>query len=75
MPVFPNPVTEMFNIQGSMFKVHKIELWNSVGEKVLEKNVLTKKEMSVNVKNPDKGVYVFKIFSENIIVTGKFILE
>jgi type IX secretion system substrate protein len=83
LQIFPNPVSEKFKVEvyvkgipSGRFKVEKIELINTIGEKVLDKNnVKNENPVIVNVEKLKRGVYFVKIFSSEEVLTKKIVLK
>lgn len=74
--IFPNPTTEMFNVQGIKFNVEKIEMMNVTGETVMEiQNSGSKNSFDVNVRKLNAGIYFVRIYLEEKIFTKKIVLE
>lgn len=61
--VFPNPVSEILNININLLNNKKVdvELYNINGAKVFEKEILTNKNNKLNVSFLPKGVYLLKV--------------
>ena len=58
--VYPNPAKDVVNVSIQNVLIHKIEVYNLLGKKVL-----TSTESKINVENLPKGVYLLKIQSED----------
>lgn len=67
--VYPNPTTSNITIS-SKLAIDKIEVFNLLGEKVMERN-----ETTLDVKILKTGVYVLKIFAKNKVSVKRFIKE
>jgi len=61
--VYPNPISSILNIYDSNFSLKSVEIFNTIGKKVL-----TSKKNTINIENLSKGIYLIKIETE----TGKF---
>ncbi len=75
--VYPNPFnsTTVFEIQG-MNQPFKFELYNITGEQVRSISNITDKKFVITRKNLCKGIYIYKISSDNgLISTGKLIVN
>jgi len=72
--VFPNPVSQNFIIN---FPDHygstKLELYDIQGRKIFSKTIINNE--SINSQRLIKGVYFYKIISDQIIQSGKLIKE
>lgn len=70
LKIYPNPATSEISIKTNK-NINKIEIYNSLGQKVKEKNTT---EKSINVENLTKGIYILKItFKDSTTTTKKFI--
>lgn len=67
--VYPNPTASNITIS-SKLAIDKIEVFNLLGEKVMERN-----ETTFDVKSLKTGIYLLKIFAENKVSVKKFIKE
>ncbi len=71
--IFPNPVKKELNIQCS-FRINDIEIYNSLGQKVFNKEVKGYHTV-VKVANFEKGTYYLKINTANGVANKKFIVQ
>lgn len=71
--VYPNPVKSFLQIENSSTENNfSGEIYNTLGKKVLSfKNLSTQ----LDVQFLSKGIYFIKIFTENGIITAKFLKE
>jgi hypothetical protein len=58
--VYPNPAKDVVNVSIQNVSIHKIEVYNLLGKKVL-----TSTKSKINVENLAKGVYLLKVQSED----------
>ena len=65
--IYPNPVTDVFNIQ-SEIEINSVKIYSLQG-----KELFTTNNTKVNVSFLDEGVYVMAIETENNLVRYKFI--
>ena len=68
--LYPNPTTGLLNIQ-SEFDVYKIEIFSAQGEPVLQ----SYETAQVNVSELNSGLYLLKLYGDDIIKMSKFIKE
>lgn len=61
--VYPNPVTDILNIKGDE-TVIKAEVYNQLGQQVLNLDSTSLTGNSLNLKNLKKGIYIVKLYSE-----------
>jgi len=78
--VFPNPATDLVNINFTAKNTSnvKVELYDVTGKKVYENNleqISGASSQSINVSKFAKGVYVVKIVSDNTSETRKIVIE
>lgn len=75
--VYPNPVEEMINIRSFTNSISnvRIELYNSIGDKILEKELSLKTDIDgkIDLLNLTTGAYQLLIFSGNDIFQKNFI--
>jgi hypothetical protein len=75
--LFPNPVVNVVNIkfENIINDPIKIEIYDVVG-KLIFKNIeyLTdENKLSIDISNLNRGVYILKVYSENVVSLKKFI--
>ncbi len=68
--IYPNPVDNYFNI-GSNTNINKLEIYNILGEKILEKVDENISNLRIQMFNP--GIYIIKIYSDKTIESHKII--
>lgn len=69
--LFPNPANETLNIV-STSPISKVQLFNMLGQKVLERTNTN----TLNVSNLVSGIYIAKIYGEgNTVSTKRFTKE
>jgi len=78
--IYPNPATDNFNIQliNIVEKQIIIELYNIVGEKVIQENFICNEEQflkNIKINYLLPGLYILKIINGDIIKTQKLIIE
>lgn len=69
--VYPNPTSNFVNIRSEEI-VDRVELYNAIGQLVLEKRQMTKK---INVEGLKPGVYILKIYSGSHSTIKKVLLN
>ena len=73
--IFPNPSNSELNIQINSTKQFQFSLYNSFGEKIIDKT-LNSKSSTLNLSAYSSGIYFYKMISdESIIKTGKIIKQ
>ena len=72
--LFPNPSNGQFNIVTSNYENAKLNVFNSIGQKVIDQTLTTEKtEIQSTLQ---KGVYIYQIIQNNTrIGNGKLIIE
>jgi uncharacterized repeat protein (TIGR03803 family) len=74
LSVFPNPATTDFTIQlNSEFKNSQLEIFNNLGEKILEQ-VINQQSTKINLKSP-AGIYFVKVSDGEKIYTQKLVIQ
>tara|TARA_R110002049_G_scaffold308819_1_gene514205 strand:+ start:6237 stop:7346 length:1110 start_codon:yes stop_codon:yes gene_type:complete len=68
--VFPNPASDIIHI-ASNGTIEKVELFDSVGKKVL----FTSNNEKINVEHLKSGMYLLKVFNNNRSATKRIIIE
>ncbi len=69
--VYPNPVSDVISILTTE-SIEKIELYNSLGQLIMDKNQQTKQ---LNVEGLKSGVYFLKIYSGSRSTTKKVLIN
>jgi endonuclease I len=76
LKIYPNPVKDYLNIELSNGeKIKTIELFNIVGEKVLEMSSINSSEFILSIGTFSKGIYFIKIDVGNSSSVKRIILE
>lgn len=70
--IYPNPVKEILNIQGTSIENSNFEIFHITGTKMMNGKVNNGK---INVKHLAKGIYIISVKSEGKISTLKFIKQ
>lgn len=76
--LYPNPFDEELSIDVKTdgLKIKKIELYNSLGKRVMRKRKNLKKRIRINGKKLDSGLYVMRIFTKkNGVIVKKIIRQ
>ena len=73
--LYPNPATQFIKISSPVFTVDKVEVFNVIGKRVIFKNAILKKEITLNSSTLSKGIYLIKITSNNKISSKKLIIN
>jgi hypothetical protein len=68
LALYPNPVKDVLNIQGSTFKIENAKIYDASG-----KLVKTFDGNTVNVSGLQKGEYLVSVEDKNGVTTMKFI--
>ena len=70
--IYPNPASTFITIKGENFENEEIEIYNMIGQKVTDKNLITN-ESTVDISNLANGVYV--IYFVNAKASHKFVKQ
>ncbi len=75
--IFPNPTNDIINIEisNSMNEDISLNVYNSLGELLIEKKFLNKTTDYIDISHFSKGIYYLKIESANINKVEKIILN
>jgi VCBS repeat-containing protein len=72
LSVYPNPTTDIVNIQGSEVQLNKIEIYSMNGQLVLsQKNNLE----TIRVNKLQTGIYLMRLYTENASKTIKLLKQ
>ncbi|MEA5140589.1 NHL domain-containing protein [Arcicella rigui] len=71
--VFPNPATNEINIETDLEGESTFQLYNSIGQKVLETNFVKKTKISIS--DIGRGNHFYLIQNQELRSTGKILLE
>lgn len=72
LSIYPNPTSDIVNIQSSGTSIQKIEIYNMNGQLVLsEKNNLEK----IHVNQLESGMYMMRLYTENASKTIKLLRQ
>ena len=71
--LYPNPFTKTITIDFSResIVISKVEIYNTIGARLLEKPINTNQKIELNTANLAQGVYLIKITDD----TGKYVLK
>ena len=73
--IFPNPADDKITIQlTNNINNGKFEIFNLIGEKMIEQNV-TNSKIEINVNSFPIGVYLVKYSNSDFIITNKLIVD
>lgn len=72
--LFPNPSSDMLNIESSTTKINSVYIYNVLGELVYSEEI-NNNAISINTTKFPKGLYLVKISKEDKIVSEKLIIE
>ena len=70
--LYPNPVKNILNLNSPTNSITKVEIYSVIGKKVLEFRQNLDK---MNIEELSSGLYLIKIYSDDISFTTKFIKE
>lgn len=70
--IFPNPATNEITIHDNMHKGNTIQIYNAVGQKVLQPMTCKENEMSINISSLSSGFYMLQISTPEKNTTLKF---
>jgi hypothetical protein len=75
--IFPNPAGNVVYINVADINSNNLqaELFNMLGERVLSKNAVNDKLITLDVAGLETGIYIAKIYSAGYSFTGKLIIQ
>jgi len=74
--VYPNPCSSLFNLNLNQFASEvNIDIFNSNGDKVLNRNYFNSNNIYISVENFKSGIYFAKINVDNKIFTQRIIIN
>ncbi|WP_165940178.1 T9SS type A sorting domain-containing protein [Dyadobacter psychrotolerans] len=71
---FPNPATELVNITSTASGIVKIDVYTVTGKKIKSETYTSQDWVTVRAEDLSRGQYVFKVYTEDGLVTSKLIL-
>ena len=72
--IFPNPATDMLQLNFGDLQVEQLELYNAVGKLALQMPV-TSSQKTLNISDLERGVHILKLYAEEGVVTRKVMIE
>ena len=73
--LFPNPsVDGKFQVSSPKSQVSRIEIYNTLGEKIFSKTSIREKE-TIDLKNSAPGIYFLHVVTENGVIVKKLVRE
>ena len=75
--VFPNPVTDLLNIDFAEVVTGSVSIINQMGQVILRKELTSQNNAQINMANLTNGVYIYQINNEfgDMISNGKIIKQ
>lgn len=73
--IYPNPSYSLFTVKIPSVKNYKVEIFNTVGEKILERNIQNRLTEQFNLNQFDKGIYQLRIFNDRENYSAKIVLQ
>lgn len=72
--LYPNPVSDVLNMDFNNFNPKQVEVYNLAGQQILV-NEINSNTKYINLSTLSQGIYMLKIISENTVVTKKLIKQ
>ena len=69
--IYPNPVSNILNIQFNDSKETQVEIYNILGKRVFTKTI--QQSQSIQLDNLNSGVYILKLTQDNSTISKKLI--
>ena len=73
--VYPNPSSSLVTVKIPSVKNYTVEIFNSIGEKVLERNIQNKFNEQFNLTEYRKGIYHVRVYNEKENYSAKVVME
>ena len=73
--VFPNPVSDVLNIELGELKGEILELYDILGKRVVYRELNSEQLINMNVNRLEKGMYVLKIQTDQGLVSKRIVVE
>ncbi|MCL7752319.1 leucine-rich repeat protein [Polaribacter sp. Z022] len=74
--LYPNPASTIVTVKLlNNSGLNKVEVFNTLGKKVLVKNGFNNSTLTINTSNLSKGIYFIKTNTENQVVSKRFIIN
>ncbi|WP_298882630.1 T9SS type A sorting domain-containing protein [uncultured Polaribacter sp.] len=74
--LYPNPASTIVTVKLlNNSSLNKVEVFNTLGKKVLVKNGFNNSKLTINTSNLSKGIYFIKTNTENQVVSKRFIIN
>lgn len=80
LEIYPNPADRYISIPLSASKVQnlvKVEIFDAAGRQILTKSLVNPAaaQLTIDVSALKEGIYILKLSSENILQTGKLVIQ
>lgn len=75
LALYPNPATNQLSLTNSQLSIKEIEIYNTVGEKVLSQKPTAKNQQQINVSELAPGIYFVKLKNGQQEYVTKFVKE
>ena len=72
--IFPNPATDVLQLNFGDLQVEQLELYNTVGQMVVQ-TPIKNTQTTLNISDLERGIYVVKLYAKEGIVTRKILIE
>lgn len=73
--VYPNPANGVVSVKIPSLKNYSVELFNGVGEKMMEKNIEGRLTEQVDLSEFGKGIYHLRVFNDKESYTAKVMVQ
>jgi hypothetical protein len=72
--VFPNPTKSILHIKADSFDLpNSYIIYNMLGQEIAAKTVNTEQDLSVEVEDYAKGVYIIKLYQKDKFISLPFV--
>jgi hypothetical protein len=73
--MYPNPVSDILNIEYRSNGLVQVQIFNSMGELVYENNNTTISRMNVDMSNLSSGLYTLNLIGDNQSTSRTIVVE
>ncbi|MEI7597554.1 MAG: S8 family serine peptidase [Bacteroidota bacterium] len=77
LKLYPNPANDFINIELSNFKANRIEIYNNMGQMLVNKSVDANSSSYIQINTADlkSGLYILKVSSTTSTISNRFIIK
>ena len=73
--IYPNPATSELRVENGELKIEKINIYNAVGQIMMEVSNINSTSYRLNVEKLNAGLYFISVQTKDGVVNGKFVVK